>query len=296
MPSRHVSRFASLLALVVAIATLGAQDITLPVKPDSLKFAVIGDSGTGSSAQYRVAEMLFKSRATFPYEFVIMLGDNLYGRETPKDFERKFELPYKPLLDAKVKFYASLGNHDEANQRYYKLFNMNGEKYYTFKPRDGVRFFALDSNYMDQAQLDWLEKELAASGSDWKIAFFHHPLYSSGGRHGSDLQLRERLEPMFLKHGVDVVFSGHEHFYERIKPQKAIYYFVSGGAGKLREGDVRPNSELTARGFDTGYHFMLVELEKDVMHFEAISDQGKSVDSGSLPRFSDAEKKKLAGL
>jgi predicted phosphodiesterase len=296
MPSRHASRFAIPLALVVATATLGAQQTTLPGKPDSLKFAVIGDSGTGSSAQYRVAEMLSRSRAKFPFEFVIMLGDNLYGRETPKDFEKKFELPYKGLLDAKVKFYASLGNHDEANQRYYKLFNMNGEKYYTFKPTDGVRFFALDSNYMDQAQLEWLEKELAASGSDWKIAFFHHPLYSSGGRHGSDVQLRERLEPMFLRHGVDVVFSGHEHFYERIKPQKAIYYFVSGGAGKLREGDVRPNSELTAKGFDTGYHFMLVELEEDAMHFEAISDQGKPVDSGSLPRFSDAEKKTLAGL
>jgi 3',5'-cyclic AMP phosphodiesterase CpdA len=296
MSSRHPSRLAVLLSLVVATITVAAQDIALPGQPDSLKFAVIGDSGTGSSAQYRVAEVLNKSRAKFPYEFVIMMGDNLYGRETPKDFANKFELPYKPLLDANVKFYASLGNHDEANQRYYKLFNMNGEKYYTFKPRDGVRFFALDSNYMDQAQLDWLEKELAASGSDWKIAFFHHPLYSSGGRHGSDIQLRERLEPMFLRHGVDVVFSGHEHFYERIKPQKGIYYFVSGGAGKLREGDVRPNSELTAKGFDTGYHFMLVELEKDAMHFQAISDQGRSVDSGNLPRLSDAEKKKLAGL
>ena len=82
MPSRHVSRCASLLALVVAIATLGAQDITLPAKPDSLKFAVIGDSGTGSSAQYRVAEMLFKARATFPYEFVIMMGAVSYTHLT----------------------------------------------------------------------------------------------------------------------------------------------------------------------------------------------------------------------
>ena len=146
-----------------------------------------------------------------------------------------------------MKFYAALGNHDNPNERFYKRFNMNGERFYTFKPKPGVRFFALDSNYMDPKQLEWLEKELAASGSDWKIVFFHHPIYSSGGAHGSDLQLREQLEPLFLKYGVDVVFAGHEHFYERIKPQKGIYYFISGGAAKLREGDVNTRSELTAK-------------------------------------------------
>ena len=172
---------------------------------------------------------------------------------------------------------------------------MNGERYYTFSPKAGVRFFALDSNYMDKVQLQWLEKQLAASGSDWKIAFFHHPIYSSGGAHGSNLELRALLEPIFLKYGVDAVFAGHEHFYERIKPQKGIYYFTSGGAAKLREGDVG-RSELTAKSFDTGYHFMLIELTKDALHFQAISDQGKTVDSGLLPRRDDASKKKAAGL
>ena len=86
--------------------------------------------------------------------------------------------------------------------------------------------------------------------------------------------------------------SGHEHFYERIKPQKGIYYFISGGAAKLREGDVN-KTELTAKSFDTGYHFMLVEIAKDTLHFQVISDQGKTVDSGALPRFSDQDKKKF---
>jgi predicted phosphodiesterase len=296
MHTQHTSRPVVFLAALLAAATLAAQTLTLPNASDSLKFAVIGDSGTGGSAQLRVAQKLFESRSKFVFDFVVMLGDNLYGSERPSDFVEKFEEPYKPLLDAKVKFYASLGNHDETNQRFYKLFNMGGERFYTFKPKDGVRFFALDTNYLDEPQIQWLEKELTASGSDWKIAFFHHPIYSSGGKHGSDLELRERLEPMFLRHGVDVVLAGHEHFYERIKPQKGIYYFVSGGAAKLREGNIRPNSELTAKGFDTGYHFMLIELEKDAMHFQVITDQGKTVDSGSLPRFSDEEKKKLSGL
>jgi hypothetical protein len=146
-----------------------------------------------------------------------------------------------------------------------------------------VRFFALDSNYMDKEQLAWFEKELAASGSDWKIVFFHHPLYSSGGAHGSTTALRDQIEPLFVKYGVDVVFSGHDHFYERIKPQKGIYYFVSGGAGKLRQGDIRKTG-LTEKGFDQGYHFMLIEVTPKIMYFQTISDAGVTVDSGQLPR------------
>jgi predicted phosphodiesterase len=291
-----MSRAIVALALLVASTAVPvAQDAALPNKSDSLKFAIIGDSGTGASAQYKVAERLIASRAKFPYEFVLMMGDNLYSGSAQKDYQKKFELPYKTLLDSGVKFYATLGNHDNTNEKLYKPFNMNGERFYTFKPKPGVRIFSLDSNYMDPSQLQWLEKELAASGSDWKIVFFHHPLYSSGGTHGSDTKLREQLEPLFLKYGVDAVFSGHEHFYERLKPQKGIYYFVSGGAGKLREGDVG-KTNLTAKAFDTGYHFMLVEVGKDVMNFQVITDQGKVADSGALPRFSDADKKKMSTL
>jgi hypothetical protein len=296
MHPRRSSRLLAPLALTfISLAALAAQDLalTLPNQPGSLKFAIIGDSGTGSKTQYSIADKLVASRSKFPYEFVLMMGDNLYIGSDAKDFQKAFEAPYKPLLDAGVKFYAALGNHDNPNERFYKGFNMSGERFYTFKPKPGIRIFALDSNYMDKPQLVWLEKELAASGSDWKICFFHHPLYSSGGAHGSDLQLRALLEPLFLKYGVDAVFAGHEHFYERIKPQKGIYYFTSGGAAKLREGDVKA-TEFTAKKFDTGYHFMLLEVVKDTLHFQVISDQNKTVDSGALPRFSDQEKKKLA--
>jgi 3',5'-cyclic AMP phosphodiesterase CpdA len=281
------------LSLALACGIAAAAQQVPPASADSLKFAVIGDSGTGSPSQYRIAERLTAARAGFPYEFVLMMGDNLYGSEGPSAYDKKFERPYKPLLDAGIKFYASLGNHDEPNQRFYKGFNMNGERFYSFKPKNNVRIFALDSNYMDKTQLDWIEKELAASGSDWKIVFFHHPIYSSGGRHGSDEELRAQLEPLFLKHGVDVVFQGHEHFYERIKPQKGVYYFISGGAAKLREGNVR-DSAMTEKKFDTGYHFMLIEIAKDVLNFQAITDQGKVVDSGALPRLKDEQKKAFA--
>ena len=316
MHCRHSFRVLTLIAVLAAGPAAIAQN-SAPSKPapvgqklppaaptpaagapaaagDNLKFAVIGDSGTGGSAQQRIADRLIASRATFPYEFILMLGDNLYGSENPRDYERKFERPYKPLLDAGLKFYASLGNHDDPNQRYYAKFNMDGKRFYTFKPKGNVRIFALDSNYMDKEQLDWIEKEFSNSGSDWKIVFFHHPVYSSGGAHGSDEELRAKLEPLFLKYGVDAVFQGHEHFYERMKPQKGIHYFTSGGAAKLREGDVAPNSPLTAKKYDTGYHFMLVEIGKDALTFQTVTDQGKVVDSGTLPRLSDEEKKKFA--
>jgi hypothetical protein len=272
--------FVSLLLLGLT-ASLAAQDVRLPMKDGSLRFAVLGDTGTGDSKQVAVAKQLMAHRARFPFEFVILMGDNIYGSDTPSSFVRKFEQPYKPLLDAGVKFYASLGNHDDPNQRFYKPFNMNGERYYTFRPKLGVRFFALDSNYMDQKQLGWLEKELAASGSEWKICFFHHPPYSSGEKHGSNLALREQLEPLFLKHGVTVVFTGHEHFYERLKPQKGIAYIIAGNSAKLRRGNLG-QSPLTAKGYDQGYTFMLNEIAGDELFFQTISEKGQTIDSGVI--------------
>ena len=279
-PTSLVAALTLATALGVAVV---AQDLTVPNKPNgTLRFAVIGDSGTGDNNQYRLAKAFTDIHQRFPYEFVLMLGDNMYGSENARDFQRKFEIPYKPVLDKGVKFYAALGNHDSTNQRMYKLFNMNGERFYTFRPKAGIRFFALDSNYMDRTQLQWLEKELAASGSDWKIMYFHHPIYSSGGSHGSDTALREQIEPLFLKYGVDVVMAGHEHFYERLKPQKGIHYFISGGAGKLRKGDV--GGQFTEKAFDTGFHFMIFEIDGDQMHFQTISEQNKTVDSGIIAR------------
>jgi len=277
--------------LALAHLSVSAQETKLPMRDGSVKFAVIGDSGTGGGAQQKIADRIAESHKQFPFEFVLMLGDNLYGSEDPDDFEKKFERPYRPILDAGVKFYAALGNHDDPTQTNYKYFNMNGERYYSFKaPRGSVRFFALDSNYMQAEQITWLEKELPASDSDWKIAFFHHPLYSSGEKHGADLELRKQLEPLFLKHGVDLVLTGHEHFYERLKPQNGITYIITGSAAKLRKGNIG-QSELTAKGFDDGYTFMLMEIVGDELYFQTINEAGKTVDSGVIRRRPDDKKK-----
>lgn len=256
--------------------------LALPLKDGSVKFAVIGDTGTGSSKQHDVADIMVRYRAAFPYEFALLLGDNMYGGETAVDFEKKFSDPYKELLAQNVKFYAALGNHDQALQINYVNFNMDGKEYYRFK-KGNVAFYALNSNYMDKKQVKWLEDELAKDTSEWKVAYMHHPPYSSGSKHGSDTQLREVIEPIFVKYGVNVVLTGHDHFYERIKPQKGIHYFVSGAGGKLRSGDIKKGTGLTAKGYDRDMSFMLFEVVNGKqMHFQAISRTGETIDSGVL--------------
>ena len=280
----HPRRFQQyVVPLALAFASLvAAQDITLPNAADDLKFAIIGDSGTGSSSQFAISDKLVGSRAKFPYEFVLMMGDNLYSGSGAKDFEKKFEKPYKPLLDAGVKFYAALGNHDNPNERFYKGFNMSGERYYTFD-RKNARFYVFDSNMLDPQQLDWIDRTLQQPYDGWKICYFHHPLYSDAGRHGPDIQLRVVLEPLLVRSGVNVVFSGHEHVYERLTPQKGITYFIDGSGGQLRKGDMVP-SATTAASFDQDQTFMLVEIVGAEMTFQTISRTGRTVDSGVVRR------------
>ena len=249
---------------------------------DIVRFAVIGDNGTGKTPQYDIGARLADARAGFPFEFVIMLGDNLYGGQSPADFVDKFERPYAPLLQAGVPFYAALGNHDQPTNRNYQLFNMGGERYYTFV-KGPVRFVVFDTNLMDAAQLAWIDATLQTAQEPWKIVFFHHPLYSDGDRHGSNLELRPLLEPLLVRHGVKVVFSGHDHFYQRIEPQQGITYFVEGSSGQLRRGGVTPTA-MSAAAFAEDQTFMLVEIAGDRFTFQTITRGGRVVDLGELPR------------
>lgn len=276
--------FALLLGARFTLRTSAqAVDLRLPMQDKSVKFAVIGDNGTGEKPEYEVASWMTKYHARFPFEFVIMLGDNIYGGHAAADLRKKFEEPYKPLLDAGVKFYASLGNHDDpATEMNYKPFNMNGKRYFTFK-YGNVNFFALDSDYMDPDQLSWLRTSLSGDDSNWKIAYFHHPLYDDAKYHGPDLDLRAELEPLFISAGVDAVFSGHEHIYERIRPHNGIYYFICGNSGQLRPHDVVVSPD-TLKAFDTDRDFMIVEIAGDKLYFQTISRTGETVDYAVLPK------------
>jgi predicted phosphodiesterase len=263
--------------------------LAVPDEPGSVKFAVIGDSGRGTPEQHELGRRMAEYRERFGFDFVIMLGDNIYeGPASPRDYELRFERPYEALLRAGVKFYAALGNHDDPEQRHYAPFNMGGHRYYTFEKTGGLlaglvraRFFALDTTGLDAAQRAWLSRELSGSEADWKICFFHHPLFTPG-RYAS-WWWRQRLEPLLVANGADVVFSGHDHLYARMKPQRGVQYFVSGGAGSVRVGDFRP-SPLAARGYDADLHFMLVEVTRQAVHFQAVNRRGETVDAGVVGR------------
>lgn len=268
------------------------QVLALPKRPGSIRFAAIGDAGRGDRFQHEVAATMAAFRKVFDFSFVVMLGDNVYDGGTPRDYRLKFELPYKPFLDDDVKFYATIGNHDDPNQPQYKPFNMGGQRYYTFVA-DGsllsrladtdVRFFMVDTEALNRAQLTWLDRELSRSRARWNIPIFHRPIYTSGRYRLPAQFLRASLEPVLLRHEVRLALSGHEHFYQRTPPQRGVTYFISGGAGSLRRGDLR-QSRLTADGFDADYHFMLFEVTRDRVYFQAISRTGHSIDAGMIER------------
>jgi 3',5'-cyclic AMP phosphodiesterase CpdA len=276
----------------IRLADAAPDQLMLPNRDRSIKFAIIGDSGRGSKEQHQIAAQMAAYRQRFDYSFVLMAGDNIYeGPATEEDYRLKFEEPYKPLLDAGVRFYAALGNHDDTNQIFYKPFNMDGHRYYTFVPPvdpitrwdTRVRFFSLDSTYLSFEQIRWFEKEVTGSRAEWKIAFLHHPLYTSGRYALAARGIRLALESAFVNGGIDVVFSGHEHIYERVEPQHGILYFITGGAGSFRAGDAAP-SPLVAQSYDQDYHFMLAEISDDGFFFQAINRLGMTVDAGSMAR------------
>jgi 3',5'-cyclic AMP phosphodiesterase CpdA len=279
-----MSRIFCTLLLFIAAGwpAVGTSALSVPNRPDTFKFAVLGDNGSGDKGQYDLANQMTAVHQLFDYRLVIMLGDNFYGSQTPPELVRKFDRPYNALLDAGVKFYASIGNHDEPFTINYPSLNMGGQRYYTFV-RNQVRFVVLDTNVMDDEQLRWFEATLRSSDEPWKIVYFHHPLYSNAGRHGGTADMRVLLEPLLVRYGVTVVFSGHDHIYERLVPQKGITYFVVGSGGKLRKGDLVPSS-TTAAGFDRDQAFAIVEVAAEELYFQAIARTGATVDSGTISR------------
>jgi predicted phosphodiesterase len=277
--------------------------LRLPKKPGSYRFAALGDMGRGDKWQHEVSKQMQAFREEFPFDFVIMLGDNIYDGATADDYRRKFELPYKPLLEDGVDFYAVIGNHDEPNQPNYEPFHMGGQRYYTFKPKppllarlgdNDVQFFMIDTENVDRAQRQWLDREMGKSDARWKIAVFHRPIYTSGRYSLWATWTRSSLEPLLVKHHVPFVLSGHEHFYERTKPLNGVTYFISGAGGSLRPRDIRA-STITATGFDTDYSFMLWEITGDEAYFQSISRTGASVDAGVIHLTAPASATATAG-
>jgi 3',5'-cyclic AMP phosphodiesterase CpdA len=253
----------------------------------------MGDSGSGNPNQFSVAKRL----GIWNPDFFLHCGDVVYEKGEAEGYGPRFMEPYQHLIDHTV-FYPTPGNHD------YGLGNLNAytnffemprpkatdpENYYTFTYGD-AQFFALDSiagTGKDSAQTRWLAAQLAASKSPWKIAYFHHPFYSSGWE-GPSPWLAKVWGPLFEKYNVQVVFSGHDHDYERIKLSEQYVkdghptqYIVTGGGGAwLRGVHPKPYTQIT----QAAYHFVGVSMTDRELTAEAIDDHGLVIDQFTVPR------------
>ncbi len=239
-----------------------ARDHTIPeftVPPPApgvtyVRCLALGDMGTGHPDQRLVARSMSLYAEREAADFILTLGDNFYEDGVTSVDDPQWKTKFEDVYDAKslaVPVYASLGNHDHKGnvqaQIDYTRKNPRWRmpaQYYSFSRKlDGdatVEFFAIDSTPLHlgsagiDKQLAWLDKALGESKARWKIVFGHHPLYSNG-EHGSDPPLTARLEPLFVKHKVDVHIAGHDHHLEMTKPIKGVHYVIAGaGAGPQR--------------------------------------------------------------
>lgn len=246
------------------------------------RFLAFGDSGTGAPGQYRLATQMEVTRKIVGFNTALMLGDNLYPKGDVTEVESRFERPYADLLKSGVKFYPVLGNHDlhvDEGRVQMAYFGMPGRWYSLLE--GPTQFFMLDSNrtQVNYEQLNWLYRTLSSSSAPWKVVAAHHPIYSSG-KNGSAWWMKIFVEPLLVKYKVNIVLSGHDHHYERIKPQRGVNYFVSGGGGD----DMRPIENLKpySEVASATPHFLVFELGRHKGWFQAVNICGRVIDNGVL--------------
>jgi hypothetical protein len=261
--------------------------------PQTVRFAVIGDYGSGMQAEADVAALV----KSWDPELVITTGDNNYpdgGADTIDknvgQFFHEFISPYVGSYGEggeENRFFPSLGNHDWnilGAQPYLDYFSLPGnERYYEFT-WGPVHFYALDSDSREpdgvgrsSQQASWLQNRLAGSTSAWEIVYFHHAPYSSG-THGNV----DWMQWPFAEWGADAVLSGHDHSYERIM-RDGIVYFVNGlgGMGKYSFLGFIDGSQIR---YNRDYGAMLVEAAEDSIRFQFINRSNEVIDSFELTR------------
>jgi len=248
--------------------------------PDPVRFIAFGDSGGGGSDQYALLDQMY----TVPFDLMIHTGDLAYDSGTITQYEDTVFAVYGDLF-RNIPFFPASGNHDYKTMSgapFRDVFNLpadNGEKWYSYN-WGRVHFVALDTEADYSTQMAWLDQDLAANTLPWKVIYMHKPPYSSG-EHGSDTTLRSKLAPVAERYGVQLVLSGHDHNYERIKPQNGVNYVVTGGGGI----GTRPVGSSTFTSFAVDViHFTYVEVFDDHAVLHAIDASGTEFDSLEIPR------------
>lgn len=239
----------------------------LSALPKSLNFTVIGDWGhNGHFDQKEVAHQLEIAMYQTDGDFIISTGDNFYPNGIASINDPLWQSAYEDIYHGPHTFepwYVVLGNHDYLGNAQAQLDYSNKSqrwnlpaRYYskTFTLKDGeqVLMVFLDTNPLNpeyktrekykatqaqdgQAQLTWLNNQLATSKARWKIVIGHHPLYSSGKRYGLNEKLRYLLEPILEQNGVQAYIAGHEHDLQHNQTKNSkLAHFISGAGGKIR--------------------------------------------------------------
>jgi predicted phosphodiesterase len=281
-------RRAAALLLLIAVACAGSSggdrvdvaqtespSVTPTDPPPSggplLRFAVIGDWGSGSSQQMALADRMCSWRREHRFNLVITTGDNIYDAGEPEHFRDRFFRPYACLLNNGVRFRAVLGNHDIGTRNgrpelREDRFGMKGRNYVVRK--NGVRFVMWESNYPDK---EWLRRHLGEQRGDrWTVVSFHHPVFSPGP-HGNMSGFSPSLPRLFRKKGVDLVVNGHDHLYALMPAKRRIRYVVTGGGGAGIYGCENPDvSEVCVER----HHFLDVVAGEDRIVVRAVPISG----------------------
>jgi acid phosphatase type 7 len=264
-----------------------AEFRTQPASVGSFSFGVIGDFGVPTPA----AQSNLRRLAADSIDFALTTGDNaqIFGNE---EEYRNYVLGPLAGFIAHRSLWPSVGNHDYyglANYRRYFALPGN-ERYYSFT-YGGVLFMALDSNRYNKAQKSWARRKLRASDATCKVAYFHHPLWSSGRGYRSHVRHMRRLKiaRILEKGGVDLVLNGHVQQYERSKPiwrgrrsRRGIVYVVSGGGGaRLTPFATRRRPRWSARR-GLFHHRLRVTATQRRLKVRAIDTGGRTRDRFSV--------------
>lgn len=271
----EVADDSGVLVTSTGFRTAPTADDTAPVR-----FLAFGDSGGGGSDQYALLGQMF----TVPMDLIIHTGDLAYDSGSISQIEDTVFAVYADLFK-NIPFFPAAGNHDYETlggapfRSVFSLPGVSGEKWYSYD-WGRVHFVALDTEADYATQARWLDEDLAATTLPWKIVYLHRPPYSSG-THGSDTALRNILAPVLEKHDVQLVLAGHDHNYERMKPQNGVAYVVTGGGG-IGTRSVG-SSSFTAFSEDV-IHFVYGEVSEDQLVLHAIDATGTEFDSMVVSR------------
>lgn len=242
-----------------------------------VRFVSFGDFGTGGTAQYLVAEAIEKKCKAAGCDFAVTLGDNIYndGVKSVSDpqFLSKFEKPFARLP---FNFYMSLGNHDyrgnvQAQVDYTRHSNKwkLPARYYVFD-EGPVTFFALDTNKTDEAQLNFMKRQLAQSSAPWKIVFGHHPrVTNSFYKNTQSTALKQLIDQFCGK--AQIYLSGHEHDKQHLKASCGTEYLIAGTGGGQRAVGRGPNTLYASNTFG----FAWFEVTQKQLRFELLDIKGK---------------------